>query len=58
MKSSVRQLLFAFLASLFWIAAAPLTHAVESELRVIPLKHRLADEVIPVVRRCSRRAKA
>jgi type II secretory pathway component GspD/PulD (secretin) len=51
MKSSVRPFLFAFLASLFWIAAAaPLTHAAEPELRVIPLKHRLADEVIPVVR--------
>ena len=50
MKSPIRQFLFAFLASLFWIAAAPLTHAVESELRVIPLKHRLADEVVPVVR--------
>ena len=50
MKSSVRQHLFAFLASLFWIMAAPLTHAAEPELRVIPLKHRLADEVVPVVR--------
>jgi len=50
MKSSVRQLLFVFLASLFWIAAAPLTHAAEPELRVIPLTHRLADEVVPVVR--------
>jgi type II secretory pathway component GspD/PulD (secretin) len=50
MKSSVRQFLFAFLASLFWLALAPLTHAAESELRVIPLKHRLADEVVPVVR--------
>jgi len=51
MKSSVRPFLFVFLASLFWIAAAaPLTHAAEPELRVIPLKHRLADEVIPVVR--------
>jgi type II secretory pathway component GspD/PulD (secretin) len=50
MKSPIRQFLFAFLASLFWIAAAPLSHAAESELRVIPLKHRLADEVVPVVR--------
>jgi len=50
MKSSVRPFLFAFLASLFWIAPAPLTHAAESELRVIPLKHRLADEVVTVVR--------
>ena len=50
MKSSVRSFLFAFLASLFWMAAAPLTHAAEPELRVIPLKHRLADEVVPMVR--------
>ncbi|MBS1235949.1 MAG: NolW protein [Proteobacteria bacterium] len=51
MKSSVRPFLFVFLASLFWIAAAaPLTHAAEPELRVIPLKHRLTDEVVPVVR--------
>ena len=50
MKSSVRQFLFSFLASLFWIMTAPLTHAAEPELRVIPLKHRLADEVVPVVR--------
>ena len=50
MKSSVRLFLFAFLASLFWMAAAPLTQAAEPELRVIPLKHRLADEVVPVVR--------
>lgn len=50
MKSSARQFLFAFLAGLFWMAAAPLTHAADPELRVIPLKHRLADEVVPVVR--------
>jgi type II secretory pathway component GspD/PulD (secretin) len=50
MKSSVRLFLFAFLVSLFWMAAAPLTQAAEPELRVIPLKHRLADEVVPVVR--------
>ncbi len=50
MKSSVRPFLFAFLASLLSMAPAPLTHAAESELRVIPLKHRLADEVVPVVR--------
>lgn len=50
MKSSVRQFLFAFLAGLFWMAAAPLTLAADAELRVIPLKHRLADEVVPVVR--------
>jgi len=47
MKSPVRQYLFAFLASLFLLAL--LTHAAEPELRVIPLKHRLADEVVPVV---------
>jgi Bacterial type II and III secretion system protein len=50
MKSSVRQFLFAFLAGLFWMAPAPLTLAADAELRVIPLKHRLADEVVPVVR--------
>jgi len=50
MKSSVRLFLFALLASLFWMAPAPLTQAAEPELRVIPLKHRLADEVVPVVR--------
>ena len=50
MKSSARQFLFAFLAGLFWMAPAPLTHAADPELRVIPLKHRLADEVVPVVR--------
>lgn len=50
MKSSVRQFLFAFLAGLFWMAPAPLTHAADPELRVIPLKYRLADEVVPVVR--------
>ncbi len=50
MKSSIRHFLFAFLAGLFWMAAAPLTHAADPELRVIPLKHRLADELVPVVR--------
>ena len=50
MKSSVRLFLFAFLASLFWMAPAPLTQAAEPELRVISLKHRLADEMVPVVR--------
>ena len=50
MQSPVRPFLFAFFASLIWMAPAPLTHAVELELRVIPLKHRLADEVVPVVR--------
>lgn len=50
MKSSVRLFLFAFLANLLWMAPAPLTQAAEPELRVIPLKHRLADEVVPLVR--------
>lgn len=50
MKSSVRPFLLAFLASLLSMAPAPLTLAAEPELRVIPLKHRLADEVVPVVR--------
>ena len=50
MKSSVRPFLFALLASLSWMAPAPLTLAAEPELRVIPLRHRLADEVVPVVR--------
>lgn len=50
MQSLVMRFLFAFLASLIWLTPAPLTHAVEPELRVIPLKHRLANEVVPVVR--------
>jgi type II secretory pathway component GspD/PulD (secretin) len=49
MKSSLRLALFAILANALWIAATTLSHATETELRVIPLKHRLADEVVPVV---------
>jgi len=50
MKLPDRQLRFALLACLFWFAPAPPTHAMEPELRVIPLQHRLAEEVVPVVR--------
>jgi type II secretory pathway component GspD/PulD (secretin) len=50
MKSSVRLALFAILAYALWIAAIAPAQAAETELRVIPLKHRLADEVVPVVR--------
>jgi type II secretory pathway component GspD/PulD (secretin) len=50
MKLITRQFLFTVFASMFWIAAAPLSQAADMELRVIPLKHRLADEVMPVVR--------
>jgi type II secretory pathway component GspD/PulD (secretin) len=50
MKSLIRLARFAVLANILWIAAIALLHAAETELRVIPLKHRLADEVLPVVR--------
>ena len=50
MSFFARQFLLTILASVPWITATSLTHAVEFELRVIPLKHRLADEVVPVVR--------
>ncbi len=50
MKSPVRQFLFAFLVSSIWLTPVPPAHAAEPELRVIPLKHRLADEVVPMVR--------
>ena len=33
-----------------WFALSPLSNAAELELRVIPLKHRLADEIVPVLR--------
>lgn len=49
-QSSGRRLLLAALVTTFWIASAPPVHAAEPELRVIALKHRLADEVVPVVR--------
>lgn len=49
MQFVARLFLFTVLASVLWIAAAPQAHAAEFELRVIPLKHRLADDVIPVV---------
>jgi|GEM_PF-49769 len=48
MKSLVRLVMLAVLANALWMASAPLTHA--TELRVLTLKHRLADEVVPVVR--------
>ena len=39
------------LAALFlWATPALLTHASEIELRVIALKHRLAEEVVPLIR--------
>jgi type II secretory pathway component GspD/PulD (secretin) len=50
MKFSVRLALFAILVNAFWIATISLSLAAETELRVIPLKHRTADEVVPVVR--------
>jgi type II secretory pathway component GspD/PulD (secretin) len=50
MSPSVREFLLAVLVCLCTLVPTPLLHAAESELRVIPLKHRLADDVIPVVR--------
>jgi type II secretory pathway component GspD/PulD (secretin) len=50
MKSPVRLFLLATLAGTCWIAPGPLIHAAEAELRVIPLKHRLVEEVVPIVR--------
>ena len=50
MKPLVRLVLLAVLANALWFASAPLSHAAETELRVVPLKHRLADEIVPVVR--------
>jgi hypothetical protein len=50
MKFSVRLALCAILANAFWITTISLSQAAETELRVIPLKHRAADEVVPVVR--------
>jgi hypothetical protein len=50
MESFVRQFLLAALASALWVASTPLSHAADPELRVIALKHRLAEEVVPVVR--------
>ena len=45
-----QRFLFAALVCALWIAPAQQTHAAESELHVIALKHRLADEVVPLVR--------
>jgi type II secretory pathway component GspD/PulD (secretin) len=50
MKFSVRLALCAILVNAFWIATISLSLAAETELRVIPLKHRTADELVPVVR--------
>jgi type II secretory pathway component GspD/PulD (secretin) len=50
MKLVVRLFLLLTLASTLAIVSTPLTHATEPALHVIPLKHRLADEVVPVVR--------
>lgn len=49
-QSSGRRFLLAALVSTLWIAPTQPMHAAEPELRVIALKHRLADEVVPVVR--------
>jgi hypothetical protein len=50
MKTTVRLAAFVVLAYALGIAPIAQTHAIEMELRVITLKHRLADEVVPVVR--------
>ncbi|HJX17458.1 MAG TPA: secretin N-terminal domain-containing protein [Acidiferrobacterales bacterium] len=49
MKPLVRQFLCAVLAGVFCCMPL-LSHAIEAELRVITLKHRLAEEMLPVVR--------
>lgn len=49
MKPLVRQFLCAVLAGVF-CCMPRLSHAIEVELRVITLKHRLAEEMIPAVR--------
>ena len=33
-----------------WLVLSPLSGAAEPELQVIPLKHRLADEIVPILR--------
>jgi hypothetical protein len=50
MQPPVRQFLLAVLASVLWFVPAPRTHAAETELRIIPLKHHLAEDVMPMVR--------
>jgi len=45
----VRQFLLTVLAGTF-CAVLPQTHAADAELRVITLKHRLAEEIVPAVR--------
>lgn len=50
MESRARRFLLAVLVSTLWISPTQPMHAAEPELRVIALKHRLADEVLPVVR--------
>jgi type II secretory pathway component GspD/PulD (secretin) len=50
MQPPVRQFLLAVLAGVLWLVPAPRTHAAETELRVIQLKHHLAEDVVPMVR--------
>jgi hypothetical protein len=50
MKPPVRQFLLAVLAGVLWLVPTPRTHAAETELRVIQLKHHLAEDVVPMVR--------
>lgn len=49
MKQSLAQPIL-LAALILWATPVPLTHAIETETRVIALKHRLAEEVVPVVR--------
>jgi len=49
MKSLVRQFLLTVLAGVLYTTPT-LTHATEAELRVMTLKHRLAEEMVPAVR--------
>jgi len=50
MKYLARKFLVALLASLFCSASIPQARAAEPELHVIPLKHRFAEDVIPLLR--------
>ncbi len=50
MKPPIRKFLLAVLTGVLWITTTPLTHAAETALHIIPLKHRLAEEVTPIVR--------
>jgi type II secretory pathway component GspD/PulD (secretin) len=49
-KTAVRLFLLLAMAGALAIVSTPRTHATEPALHVIPLKHRLADEVVPAVR--------